>query len=182
MLGSGVFAWWGLTVVLCLGVWGFSGGMSDLVEGVPVGGDIPPVRVEEGILAPIEAGDSGSPLKKMLRRSRGRPSKSRPKSPLLRMAEMRKYGLRGKALRKIEKLGSDELEPRIYKGKKGCGSWGKDLLSSSSDFDKEGEKVIDGVIVVMAEDQKADGLVQNPDVDDPKHLYVVPAGDASDLA
>ena len=115
--------------------------MTDLVEGVPVGGDPPPVRLEEVILSVLEAGDSGSPVldfapKKMLRRARGRPAKSRPKSPLMRMAEMRKNGLRGRALRQVGKLGSEEYDTK-NKGKKGGGNRGADLLFSFSEIGRK---------------------------------------------
>ena len=104
-------------------------------------------------LIAIEAGESGSPVmsflpKKMLRRPRGRPAKSRPKSPLMRMAEMRRYG--GRELRQVGKLGSDDYEAR-NRGKKGCGNKEAELLNSILEFGEEGDKINDGMVAEMVE-------------------------------
>lgn len=90
-------------------------------------GDPSPVREEATLVPLIESGDSGSPVnnhpsRKMALRSLtscGRLAKSSPKSPLMRMAEMRMGGLRGRALRQSGTMVLEGSGVKSVKGRKG---------------------------------------------------------------
>ena len=113
--------------------------LEGLVSGVSIEGALPLDSGEMRPLAMNEAGVVESPISRQSERkmelrlvaSHSCGAIPKPKSPLLRMAEMRRSGLRGRALRQVSKTGSDALEMRGNKGKKGLGGEGHGSLSLS---------------------------------------------------
>ena len=109
------------------------GGMTvhGVMEAISVGG-----VEEQGALTLSEGGELDSPnvrrseRKNSLRSTsaRGRRAKSGPKSPMMRMAEMRKGGLRGRALRHLGLKEMDGSDLKSSKGKKGRAGRGLNML------------------------------------------------------
>ena len=129
-------------------VCGVSGGMADSgnMEAFPVDGasrieELPPESEEKGSPILSKGVEIDSPKSRRSERksslrsaiSRGRRAKSGPKSPMMRMAEMRKGGLRGRALRSSGKKGLEGSDLKTNKGKKGYGGRGLQFLTTISE-------------------------------------------------